>query len=270
MDSKKVTWFIDEYMLDKEDREPIIKVLEREGYRLFLTKYIPFSEHNEYSQPFPDAAVLYGTHGFIRQTRKYYNPGAYCQEDTLAYSMFSSMYPKEWFLNEDFEFLKFKHIKNIWEKDKTPFFLRPDSVTKTFAGHVIFEDLDISTLEQTTSVNDQTWCVKSSLKNIIAEYRYVIVNRTVVTGSQYRRNDCVDIRIDTMSGADEMVEKVAKYHWQPDSVYVCDIAETENGFKVIELNSFSCAGLYACDKTKIVNAVSEAALEEYENESIRI
>ena len=64
-----------------------------------------------------------------------------------------------------------------------------------------------------------------------------------------------------------MANTIAKLDWQPDIVYTCDIALLENGdVKVIELNSFSCAGLYACNIEDILIKVSEIALLEYNGE----
>jgi hypothetical protein len=83
-----------------------------------------------------------------------------------------------------------------------------------------------------------------------------------VTKSQYRW-DKLDIRIDTLPECDRLAEQVAEHKWQADRVYVCDIAQTDEGPKIIELNAFSSSGLYACDTRAIVKGVSEAAWKEY-------
>ena len=63
-----------------------------------------------------------------------------------------------------------------------------------------------------------------------------------------------------------MCEEVLAHGWHPDPVYVIDIVEDNNGkFWLMELNSFSSAGLYACDKQAIVREVSAIATEEFTN-----
>ena len=52
--------------------------------------------------------------------------------------------------------------------------------------------------------------------------------------------------------------------FRPDPVFVIDICKADDGnFYLLEIGSFSCAGLYACNLEKIVSAVSKAAIEEY-------
>ena len=44
----------------------------------------------------------------------------------------------------------------------------------------------------------------------------------------------------------------------PELVYGLDVAETENGWRVVELNPFSGMDLYDCDRAAIVKAVARA------------
>lgn len=39
--------------------------------------------------------------------------------------------------------------------------------------------------------------------------------------------------------------------------FVIDIAETNNGFKVIEYNNMNTSGLYDCDEILLVQAINE-------------
>ena len=43
--------------------------------------------------------------------------------------------------------------------------------------------------------------------------------------------------------------------FQPARAFVLDVADTLEGPKVIEVNNFNSAGLYACDVGKIVDAI---------------
>ena len=44
----------------------------------------------------------------------------------------------------------------------------------------------------------------------------------------------------------------------PDPVYVLDLARTEAGLGLVELNPFSGSDLYGCDRDAIVAAVAKA------------
>jgi hypothetical protein len=46
---------------------------------------------------------------------------------------------------------------------------------------------------------------------------------------------------------------------QPEDVYVIDICEADGELRLLELNPFSGADLYACRGDDVVAAVSEAA-----------
>ena len=54
--------------------------------------------------------------------------------------------------------------------------------------------------------------------------------------------------------------------YEPDTAWVIDIAMTKDmKCHLIELNSFSCSGLYACDLEPIVRCVSDAAQKEFDS-----
>jgi hypothetical protein len=110
-------------------------------------------------------------------------------------------------------------------------------------------------------VEDDDLILISSKKNIKCESRFVIVDQKVVAGSTYRYDGKLDIRSDYFDGAKKVAEAMASLDWQPDVCYTCDIALHNDKFKIIELNIFSCAGLYACDLEKVINAVNELRLK---------
>jgi glutathione synthase/RimK-type ligase-like ATP-grasp enzyme len=94
----------------------------------------------------------------------------------------------------------------------------------------------------------------ASLKKIYNEYRYFVVDGKVVTGSQYKLGKRVvygetDQNIDIAQTFVDMLNK------NIDQPYVIDIALTDDGYKVIELNTMNCAGFYACDMQKLVTAI---------------
>ena len=90
----------------------------------------------------------------------------------------------------------------------------------------------------------------SSVKEIIAEYRIIVVDGKAITGSSY---DCLTIPPDDVMDTASIVADI----WNPIDVYVVDIAKTSTGSKVIEYNQFSTSAIYACDQKKIVDAIEK-------------
>jgi hypothetical protein len=78
-----------------------------------------------------------------------------------------------------------------------------------------------------------------------------------MTGGQYRENGndvrIPDVPLEVMEYAQGVVNKT-KY--QPDLAWTIDICSSENQLKVLEIGSFSCAGLYACDCELIVDNIN--------------
>lgn len=72
--------------------------------------------------------------------------------------------------------------------------------------------------------------------------------------------------MDVHNNALRMAKAISRAEWQLDDVYVVDIAISGpevNGIDpamIIEFNSFCSAGLYACDRDRIVKDVTLAAL----------
>ena len=53
--------------------------------------------------------------------------------------------------------------------------------------------------------------------------------------------------------------RVAERITAPDPVYVLDVCEADTGLRLLELNPFSGADLYACNGSAIVRHVSQVA-----------
>lgn len=155
-------------------------------------------------------------------------------------------------------------VRILGEKETGRIFIRPDSGMKSFTGMVFINRKDLfeydwNMVEYNTFDNDIL--VISSPKKIANEYRFVVVNGVVITGSLYRSD--YDTVFQTINEDDfelfNFAQKMANLY-QPDLTYTLDIVRTENNdYKLIEINSFSHAGLYKCDMAKIVKEVSKLA-----------
>jgi hypothetical protein len=172
-------------------------------------------------------------------------------------------------LNEDFVLLPYGEVlRRGCDGLGDAFFLKPEAVTKAFTGFVMTREnwhTEIETLRQKAGLSPSDLCVVAKPQAIEAEFRFVIADRQVITGSQYVWDDRQDVRIDVHPLCRAVAEQVAKVRWQPDRVYTCDVAllDGRSRAKVVELNCFSTSGLYACDTLAIVKAVSETARREW-------
>jgi ATP-grasp domain, R2K clade family 3 len=261
----KPTWIIDTYLCDHAEYAParaFPATIKRLGYPCVTAQYIPFSEDSEAFRLASSPAVVYGTHGFVKQSRKH-AVISYCREEALKLSAWMPRYPADLLLNASGWWCPWAAVRA--KPPAVNLFIRPDGVTKTFAGMVVAGSQwgrEVERIDAMSGVGDQTWVFMAKPQEIIAEYRFFIVACGVVAGSQYRRNGVLDIRIDTSGPAQSLADQVAAAAWQPDNCYVVDVADTPTGPKIIEFNSLSCAGLYACDQEAIIHAVSVQVMRD--------
>lgn len=278
----KCKWLLDHHMLDSAYHEDLTKVCQELGYEYQIVKYIPHARAYGV-EPFVDApkfdknecVVAYGSIEFLKSIGYYeknYIPSFYMQETQLSCRHYLPQIPSYLLLNADYIMLPYGEFKRRGEQAFDYFktnklFIRPDSGLKTFAGttiHLDDFDYEINTLDKLTSATDDTIILISKIKPIHKEYRIVIADRKVIASSQYKENDKVIMIEGAPDGAINVANAVAKLEWQPDTAYTVDVAELDNGlFKIIELNSFSCAGLYACNIRDVVKGISEVAEKDY-------
>ena len=106
-------------------------------------------------------------------------------------------------------------------------------------------------------------------QDLIDEYRFFIGDGEVITGSTYKINGEHDEREGFTVEAYNLAMEVAKEKWQPSSVYSIDVCSLEPkhgefvSYRVVEVNGFNSAGLYACDYEKLIRRVNEIADKEW-------
>lgn len=231
-----------------------------------------------YTTAFPaDACVVfYGSielcADLIRKTP--WVPGAFC---TMKNYNCTSYYPHfgKYLLNGDYSMLPFGELRRQKELlydtfgEDNAVFIRPNAGNKIFTGQLVYQerfdkDIELMGFYETP---DSELCVVSSPVNMRGEYRFVVVDRKIITGSQYRDNDgnliASPVPCNPELYPQDIVDSV---QWQPDRVWVLDMCHTAGGrYSMLEINSFSCSGLYGCDMEPIVREVSRVAQEEYKD-----
>jgi len=143
-------------------------------------------------------------------------------------------------------------------------FIRPDSGEKTFQAGIL-DIIDLAQLHDSNKDCENDLVLVSTPKNIRWEGRFVVSRyKEIIASSTYRFQGQVaiipSVPKETTKFCEELLNKVEYY---PDSVFCYDICQDNDGnCWLMELTSFSSAGLYATDKDKIVKRVSEIAEAE--------
>lgn len=149
-------------------------------------------------------------------------------------------------------------------------FIRPDSGEKTFQAGIL-DIIDLQSLYESNKDVEHDIMLVSTPKNIRWEGRFVVSkHKEIIASSTYRFQGKVaqipSVPPETTKFCHELLSKV-DYH--PDSVFCYDICQDNDGACwLMELTSFSSAGLYATNKENIVKRVSEIALEDWERTQI--
>jgi hypothetical protein len=169
------------------------------------------------------------------------------------YQIYSKYY-KEHLLNYDSKIFKIGE-KTSFEGSK---FLRPCQDNKIFNGGVFYSD-DWDFVQQNlidSSIDLNLEVQMASIKKIYREVRLFIVGGKIVTGSQYtfgnRFLPSTYIGEDVIDFANKMINI-----YQVADCFVLDIAETDIGLKIIEVNCINCSGFYESDVMKLLIALED-------------
>lgn len=220
--------------------------------------------------------IAYGDIDFVRQVNKStpFIPGAYCNFHNMKCSTYYT-YLGGHLLNQQYLIMPVGELLRRWDdltlisdsfSTRMPLFIRPDSGAKPFTGYVVKPDdkHEIQSLVQV--VGPETLVIISPEKIITAEWRFVICDKKVIAGSQYLPTEQALTAESIECNSPSLwclAQTIASQEWQPDLCYTVDIAESGGDVYLLEVNSFSCAGLYSCDLESVVREVSLVAMGEW-------
>lgn len=272
----KAKWLIQNYYdLDGKD---LIPELKKQGIEYKMVDYEPL-ESGSYNHLFndDDCVVVVSTLNMAQQLQREvpWIPGVYCNFENMKCSTYYSHWGG-FLLNRDYvmvpfmEFIRRKDefLKMFGRGIDDSIFIRPDSGAKAFTGCVIPRDeleSEAKIITQYSGIDlDKLLIVVSSPKVIDAEWRVVIADRKVVTLSMYKKDGKLDTKNESGKGyyAFKQAQEIAKHDWQPDRAYTLDIALSDGVHSLLEVNSFSCSGLYNCDYSAVVKEISLTAERE--------
>jgi hypothetical protein len=269
-------WLIHRTLLDRAlptGRLNLAEAAEAAGHRYSVVDHTALDPFEAPVFGEGECVVAWGSVQFIRHLERRFSgrwtPGFYARMDNLSYAAFGARYG-DLMMNDDFVIMPFAEFVRRNANSGRDHFIRPNRVTKAFTGLVIKANdfnHEINSLRRLSNVDDDELVVVAAPKIILGEARFIICENEVVTGSTYGWDRSLDVRSDVHPSCREIADEVAKRDWKPDTVFTCDVALTEIDGKpvarLLELNAFSCSGLYACDTTAIIDAVGNAALREH-------
>jgi len=195
-----------------------------------------------------------------------WSPGSYC--DTSAFCC-SSWYDaaREWLLHSDWRFLSANTFVDTATSVAAALsctdriFVRPDSPLKPFSGRVLdIADASLAKLDHGFYFDDETLpIVACPIRDVGREWRFVVFRSSVIAGSAYDATSRSAIADQPASDAWNFAQSVASSVPAPADAYVLDVCESNGNLRLLELNPFGGADLYACDADAIVRALSEPA-----------
>lgn len=261
----------------------LIKVLERKKIKHTFVKVVPFQnilvepnfdtfknspsmEDNIFIKDNEDI-FPFGTMGLSRVSdERNWFPGV-LTNDNFTFEKWSTGFGLNNLLNSESKVMKFGDELVIFD---AVFFVRPCDDNKSFAGQVISKDnflewqkkvLDID--EEFSKLNKNTSIIVAPLKNILTEARMFVFDKEVVTGSYYKFGH--KVRYEEVKDNDPIIEytNTIVKNYQPANAFVIDIALTDEGYKIIEINGINSVGLYNANVEKFIEAVMNKLNNKY-------
>jgi hypothetical protein len=271
----KPSWLIEDVVVDKTT-ERLIAEIKNQGMVVKVVPQVPARSTDTYLDLFPkgDCVVFIGTLGFADQVRRESSwlPGVYYHKTAFDCT---SYYPAfgSFLLTQQYAMIPYGDLIRQEETLYGHFgiddciFIRPNKGNKVFAGQLIERKDYAKDLKHLGygDVEPQELCVVSPPRNVIDEWRFVIVDQVVITGSQYTAENRVSNRRGYPQEAFDLAQKAAKCY-NPDRAWCLDICQTASGnYYVLEIGCFSCGGLYLAEMEPVVREVSRVAVEDWKS-----
>lgn len=218
--------------------------------------------------------VLNGSIKMVKLVKEALNncyPVTYCNFESYKCSAYYSHFGPYLF-NDKYCLMSLKELVrqkyDVWGhygKDGV-LFIRPDSGEKTFQAGLL-DIIDLAQLHDSNKDCEHDLMLVSTPKNIQWEGRFVVSRkREIIASSTYRFQGQITKIPSVPVEATKFCQKllnIASYF--PDSIFCYDICQdNDRECWLLELTSFSSAGLYETNKIEVVKKVSELAEEDWD------
>ncbi|BDI34531.1 hypothetical protein CCAX7_65820 [Capsulimonas corticalis] len=256
----QTTWILQDIPYNPS---PSIVTLERvvleAGYRLVKTPVVPFSDRMpDIPDDIPLPIVIYGMNTMIQTTSRHpkWRHGLFFEPEKFEPAAYTQALGDR-MLNSDAQLLTCEELAESGLSPTEKFFLRPNDDSKTFTGQVMdFREFwrwyhQEPGDEEYVDLHPDMRVLYSTPKTIKAEYRTFILDRKVIALTQY----LPEARLLASPEVIEFAEDIAA-RYAPSEAFVCDIAATNEGWKVIEFNCINGSGFYLANVDAIVRSLS--------------
>ncbi|MDX1964120.1 MAG: ATP-grasp domain-containing protein [Pirellulales bacterium] len=261
-----VTWVLEPNIFP-ETHGPIRKAIRDQGYRIVEWSDTWWSEG--VPSHIPTSSVVF--HGSLGNAARItdelqWTPGSFCPVEFFRCSTWYES-AREWLIHSDWKICPANELvansrliaNELGSTDRL--FVRPDSPLKPFSGRVVdIATLTLAKLDHGFYYDDDSiLVVVAPIQTIGNEWRFVIANRSVIAGSAYDPKVRKPVTVQLNSSAANFASTIATSLAEPDNVYILDVCECNGQLRLLELNPFGGADLYACDPVAIVERVSALA-----------
>lgn len=260
---------------EQENKLRLADAAIRLGLPVKQIKYVPFGggiepyHRNDKIEFSPeDYVVFFGTIQAYKYLYKAtsWGPLGWADFDSLKCHVYYDYFGK-YLLDPSYRMFPIREILRRQEEifhDCESLFIRPDDNEKSFDGQVVTKDALPSWLDYICRYNDlHSVCIISDIKEIKKEWRFVVKDNKVVTGSQYKSAGEIAVfpvcDNDAILFTEKMLEETS---WKPHPIFCVDVALTNEGYRLMEIGSINVCGFYACDMKKLIQAVVEVVNEE--------
>jgi hypothetical protein len=257
-----ITWVLENDVFKRAD--PLREGAQRHGHKI-----VNWSDDWWLEPKLPKMAVPTIFHGSLGNAHEIaqsgrWRPGAFCLTPHFFCShWYANAGP--WLVHRQWRKLKAIDFVNQYEQildemaSSDRIFVRPDSPLKPFSGRVLQrENISLKAMDFGFYFDDENLpVIVAPIQEIGREWRFVVVANRIVTGSEYQAEGRQAIAAKPPESVWAVAEDIASNLPAPQDVYVLDLCECDQGIRLMELNPFSGADLYACDGPVIVDAISK-------------
>jgi hypothetical protein len=217
-----------------------------------------------------DCVVFSGTYSLMRyiQLHRAWVPGGWCATEQFDFAHYYPFFGRH-LLNQPNAILTVEEassgVEAIFQRFavKGQVFVRPCGVQKVFTGRCVDREEFVGALE--TASFTRAPILVAAPRQIDQEWRVVVARDRMIAASRYRLEGRLDVSPGCPWEVCAFVEALlADVRDRPDPIYLIDVCTSGSDLYLLELNSFSCSGLYQCDPPAVVTEVKRLATEAWD------
>lgn len=242
------------------DAKMVAAILEKGHTFIRYPKVTPLDRFDTKNIPPPSDGVIYrGSINFCRQVESSNLPFIPTTNwESFGFLNWATRY-SEFLLNKDYFVLPYGDLHRRWKDINRYFgypddmFIRPNSGVKTFGGHV-FTVEDYQRLQDPLNIPRDTIVILAPVYRIDHEYRFLVINNKIVSGSRYMSGGKLNIGSVPMN-VWHYAENIATNIQIDLPICIVDISDDKGHLSLLEINRFESSELYDMDYHKVVSSI---------------